>query len=52
MKKPIAYLKLNHVLLCSAIGFTSLNAMAESTNNAIICFTYKPRKSNHKGYNF
>lgn len=35
MKKPIAYLKLNHVLLCSAIGFTSLNAMAESTNNAI-----------------
>lgn len=35
MKKPIAYLKLNHVLLCYAIGFTSLNAMAESTNNAI-----------------
>ena len=35
MKKPIAYLKLNHVLLCSAIGFTSLNAIAESTNNAI-----------------
>lgn len=35
MKKPIAYLKLNHVLLCSAIGFTSLNTMAESTNNAI-----------------
>lgn len=35
MKKPIAYLKLNYVLLCSAIGFTSLNAMAESTNNAI-----------------
>lgn len=35
MKKPIAYLKLNHVLLCSAIGFTSLNAMAERTNNAI-----------------
>lgn len=35
MNKPIAYLKLNHVLLCSAIGFTSLNAMAESTNNAI-----------------
>lgn len=35
MKKPISYLKLNHVLLCSAIGFTSLNTMAEGTNNAI-----------------
>ena len=34
MKKPISYLKLNHVLLCSAIGLSSLNAMAGSTNNA------------------
>lgn len=34
MRKPIPYLKLHHVLLCSAIGLTSLNSMAESTNNA------------------